>query len=205
MDRFEIRLSGEGGQGLVLAGAILAEAAGIYGGKYIAYTQSYGPESRGGGCRADLVVSDEPVDYPICTQLDVLLCLTQKACDKYWPSLKPGALLIVDSTRVTRLPSGSFEVASLPILQTAKRKLGREVVANMVCLGVIGKLINLIAPEALRQAVVARAPKGTESINQRALAAGYALAEDEVWVRDHRQSRSLTTPGSELARRSQPH
>ena len=177
MDRCEIRLSGEGGQGLVLAGAILAEAAGIYGGKYIAYTQSYGPESRGGGCRADLVVSDEPVDYPICTQLDVLLCLTQKACDKYWPSLKKGGLLVVDSARVTRLPSGSFEVASLPILQTAKRKLGREVVANMVCLGLIAKLSGLVTLEELKQALMARVPKGTEEINQRGLEAGYALVQ----------------------------
>jgi 2-oxoglutarate ferredoxin oxidoreductase subunit gamma len=180
MNRCEIRLSGEGGQGLVLAGAILAEAAGIYSGKYIAYTQSYGPESRGGGCRADLVVGDEPIDYPICTQLDVLLCLTQKACDKYWPSLKQGGLLIVDSTRVTRLPSSSFEVARLPILQTAKRKLGREVVANMVCLGVIAKLAGFVTLEALIQALLARVPKGTEGINLRALEAGYALAHDLV-------------------------
>ncbi|MBZ5540039.1 MAG: 2-oxoacid:acceptor oxidoreductase family protein [Acidobacteriia bacterium] len=175
MDRYEIRLSGEGGQGLVLAGAILAQAMGIHCGKHVAYTQSYGPESRGGGCRSDLVISDQPIDYPICSQLDLLLCLTQKACDKYWVQLKKGGLLIVDSTRVTRLPSGSFEVASVPILQTASVTLGREVVANMVCLGVIANLSGLIPREALQKALLERIPKGTEQINQRALEAGYGL------------------------------
>ena len=110
MDRYEVRLSGEGGQGLVLAGAVLAEAAGVYGGKFVAYTQSYGPESRGGGCRSDLVVSDQPIDYPICTQLDLLLCLTQKACDKYWPMLKKGGLLIVDSRSISGSPSAIFKM-----------------------------------------------------------------------------------------------
>ncbi len=176
MDRYEIRLSGEGGQGLVLAGVILAEAVGIHGGKYVAYTQSYGPESRGGGCRSDLVVSDQPIDYPICSRLDLLLCLTQKACDKYWPGLKEGALLIVDSTRVTQLPCGPFQVVSVPILRSAKLKLGKEVVANMVCLGVIAKLSGLVTLEGLQQALLARVPKGTEGINQRALEAGYNLA-----------------------------
>jgi len=175
MERYEVRLSGEGGQGLVLAGAILAEAAGVYGGKFVVYTQSYGPESRGGGCRSDLVVSDQPIDYPICTRLDLLLCLTQKACDKYWRLLKKGSLLLVDSRRVQQVPSGDFQVFSIPFLQTAKIKAGREGVANMVCLGVIAKLSGLVALEALSQAMRARVPQGTADVNQRALEAGYAL------------------------------
>jgi 2-oxoglutarate ferredoxin oxidoreductase subunit gamma len=178
MGRYEVRLSGEGGQGLVLAGAILAEASGVYGEKFVVYTQSYGPESRGGGCRSDLVVSDEPIDYPICTQLDLLLCLTQKACDKYWPLLKKAGLVLVDSRRVQQVPSGSFQVFSLPFLRTAKIKAGREGAANMVCLGAIAKISGLITLEALSQAMRTRVPKGTADFNQRALEAGYALAEE---------------------------
>jgi 2-oxoglutarate ferredoxin oxidoreductase subunit gamma len=176
MDRYEIRLSGEGGQGLVLAGAILAEAAGVYGGKFVAYTQSYGPESRGGGCRSDLMVSDQSIDYPICTHLDLLLCLTQKAHDKYWPMLKKRGLLIVDSRRVQQLQPGNFQVFSVPLLETAKIRAGREGVANMVCLGVIAKLSGLVTLEFLLLAMRARVPKGTTDINQRALEAGYGMA-----------------------------
>ena len=178
MDRYEVRLSGEGGQGLVLAGAILAEAVGVYGGKFVAYTQSYGPESRGGGCRSDLVVSDQPIDYPICTHLDLLLCLTQKAHDKYWPMLKKGSLLIVDSRRVQQLHPANLQVFSVPLLETAKKKTGREGVANMVCLGVIAKLSGLVTLESLLLAMRARVPKGTTDINQRALEAGYGLAAE---------------------------
>jgi 2-oxoglutarate ferredoxin oxidoreductase subunit gamma len=189
MDRYEIRLSGEGGQGLVLAGAILAEAAGIYGGKHVTYTQSYGPESRGGSCRSDVVVSDEPVDYPICTRLDLLLALTQKACDSYSKQLKQDGLLIVDQTRVSAIPSGSFRVCQLPILQTARVKLAKEVVANMVCVGIVGVLSRLASEEDLRKAVLARVPRGTETINRRALETGFALAS--AWL----QHTATHTPG----------
>lgn len=180
MDRYEIRLSGEGGQGLVLAGAILAEAVGIYGGKHVTYTQSYGPESRGGSCRSDVVVSDQPVDYPICTRLDLLLALTQKACDSYAKQLKQDGLLIVDESRVSEIPSGSFRVCRLPILQTARVKLAKEVAANIVCVGIVGLLSGLASEDDLRKAVLARVPKGTEAINRRALETGFALAS--TWL-----------------------
>lgn len=177
MDRYEIRLSGEGGQGLVTAGAILAEAAGIYGGKYVTYTQSYGPESRGGSCRSDVVVSDAAVEYPICNRLDLLLALTQKACDSYSKQLKPDGLLIVDQQRVAEPASGSLTVCRLPILQTARTKLGKEVVANILCVGIVGLLSGLASEENLRKAVLARVPKGTEQLNLRALETGIAMAK----------------------------
>lgn len=180
MERYEIRLSGEGGQGLVLAGAIVAEAVGIYGGKHVTYTQSYGPESRGGSCRSDVVVSDEPVDYPICTRLDLLLALTQKACDSYSPQLKKDGILIVDENRVSVVPPGSFRLCRLPILQTARVKLAKEVVANMVCVGIVGILSQLASKEDLHKAVLARVPKGTQEINRRALEAGFTLAQ--AWL-----------------------
>ena len=176
MDRYEIRLSGEGGQGLVTAGAILAEAAGIHGGKHVTYTQSYGPESRGGSCRSDVVVSDVPVEYPICNRLDLLLALTQKACDSYSKQLKPGGLLIVDQQRVPGLPSGSITICRLPILQTARTKLAKEVVANILCVGIVGLLSGVASEENLRKAVLARVPKGTEQLNLRALETGIAMA-----------------------------
>lgn len=176
MARYEIRLSGEGGQGLVLAGAILAEAIGVYGGKHVTYTQSYGPESRGGSCRSDVVVSDEPVSYPICSRLDLLLALTQKACDSYSKQLKPDGLLIVDENRVAAPPRGTVRVCRLPILQTARMRLAREVFANIVCVGIVGVLSGLASEDNLRQAVIARVPKGTEQLNLRALEVGLKMA-----------------------------
>lgn len=189
MDRYEIRLSGEGGQGLVLAGAILAQAVGIYGGKHVTYTQSYGPESRGGSCRSDVVASDQPVDYPICSRLDLLLALTQKACDSYSRQLKPDGLLIVDENRVASIPPGSFRVCRVPILQTARAKLAKEVVANMVCVGIVGVLSGLASEENLHKAVLARVPKGTHEINRRALETGFALAN--AWLKQA----ATDTPG----------
>jgi 2-oxoglutarate ferredoxin oxidoreductase subunit gamma len=176
MNRYEIRLSGEGGQGLVLAGAILAEAIGVFGGKHVTYTQSYGPESRGGSCRSDLVVSDDSVDYPICSRLDLLLALTQKAHDAYRSQLKSDGLLIVDRNRVDVPPCTALRVCSLPILETARVKLSKEIVANMVCVGIVGMLSGLVGDEDLRRAVLSRVPKGTEALNQRALEAGLELA-----------------------------
>ncbi len=176
MDRYEIRLSGEGGQGLVSAGAILAQAAGIYGGKFVTYTQSYGPESRGGSCRSDVVVSGEPIDYPICSRLDLLLALTQKACDSYSHQLKPDGLLIVDQNRVSNLPSRTVPACNVPILQTARTQFGKEIVGSIICIGIVGALSGLASEEDLRRAVMARVPKGTEQLNLRALQTGLAMA-----------------------------
>src|SRR4030066_2016765 len=97
--RFEIRLAGSGGQGLILAGIILAEAAGIYDGKFVCQTQSYGPAARGGASKAEVVISDGEIDYPKAIQPDVLLAMNQKSLDAFSSDLKPGGLLLVDAGR----------------------------------------------------------------------------------------------------------
>ena len=103
LDRYEMRLSGSGGQGLVLAGLILAEASGIYEGKHVVQTVSYGPAARGGTSRADVVVSDQDIDYPKAMGLDILLAMNQMACDESAGELKPQGLLVVDSHLVTQV------------------------------------------------------------------------------------------------------
>src|SRR5512139_2762594 len=100
MERYEIRLSGSGGQGLILAGVILAEAAGIHDGKYVCQTQSYGPEARGGASKAEVIISDEEIDYPKAMKPDLLLAMNQRSCDTYLFDLKPNGVLVVDSTFV---------------------------------------------------------------------------------------------------------
>jgi 2-oxoglutarate ferredoxin oxidoreductase subunit gamma len=173
--RYEIRLSGEGGQGIVLAGVILAEAAAIYDGKNATQTQVYGPESRGGASKAEVIISDEEIDYPKAMAVDLLLALTQAAADKYGHDLKPSGILVVDSTKVASVPSGEFTVHRLPIIDTAKDTVGKAMVANIVSLGVISGLSKVVSREAIERAVLARVPKGTEELNRRALEAGFAL------------------------------
>ena len=173
--RYEVRLSGEGGQGIVLAGVILAEAAAIYDGKNATQTQVYGPESRGGASKAEVIISDEEIDYPKALAVNLLLALTQAAADKYAVDLRPSGLLVVDSSKVHQVPSGAFTVRSLPIIETAKEAVGKAMVANIVSLGVICGLSQVVSREAIERAVLARVPKGTEELNRRALEAGFAL------------------------------
>ena len=173
-ERFEIRLAGSGGQGLILAGIILAEAAGVYDGKFVCQTQSYGPEARGGASKAEVVISDAAIDYPKAIQPDVLLALNQKSLEAFSSDLKPGGLLLVDADLVQEAPAS--RVLALPFTRIA-RELGRAMAANIVALGALAQLTGAVSLESLTAAVLARVPKGTEDLNRQALAAGVAAAK----------------------------
>ncbi len=172
--RYDIRLSGSGGQGIILMGIILAEAIGIYDGKFVAQTQSYGPEARGGSSKAEVVVSDSEIDYPKALKLDLLVAMNQKACDDYYMDLKPDGILIVDSTFVKQIPFSKTYQA--PFTQIARDKFKREMVANIIALGAITKFTSIVSVKAIEQAVMARVPKGTEKLNHDALRAGMVVA-----------------------------
>jgi len=173
--RYEIRLSGSGGQGIILMGIILAEAIGVYDGKCVAQTQSYGPEARGGSSKSEVIVGDEEIDYPKAMKPDLLLAMNQKSCDEFYPDLKPEGLLIVDSTFVTQIPTTKgFQI---PFTRIAREKFKREVVANIIALGALSHLSPMVSPKAMEAAVLARVPKGTEKLNRDALKAGMAAAK----------------------------
>lgn len=174
--RYEIRLAGSGGQGLILAGVILAEAAGIYDGKFVCQTQSYGPAARGGASKAEVVISDSEIDYPKAIKPDVLLAMNQKSLDLYVFDLKPEGLLLVDSTLVLEIPVPRY--FAIPFTQMAREELGKIMVANIVALGALAALTGAVTLPSLETAVLARVPKGTEDLNRRALAAGAAAARD---------------------------
>ena len=181
--RYEIRLSGSGGQGLILMGIILAEAIGIYDGKYVAQTQSYGPEARGGSSKSEVVVSDEEIDYPKAMKLDLLLAINQRSCDEFYPDLKSDGLLIVDSTFVTQVPTPkAFQV---PFTRIAREKFKSEVVANIVALGALSQLTPIVSSKAVESAVLARVPKGTEKLNRDGLKAGMSAAKraKKAWMK----------------------
>lgn len=176
--RYEIRLSGEGGQGLVLAGKILAEAAAIYDGRNATQSQSYGPEARGGASKSEVIIADGEIDYPKAERLDLQLALTQEALDKYWKDLRPGGWLVVDSEAVTRLPEGDLRLVRLPFVRLARERLGKPIVANIVALGVIVRLSKAVSEEAAEEAILARVPRGTEELNRRAYRLGLELAAE---------------------------
>ncbi|MFH1278061.1 MAG: 2-oxoacid:acceptor oxidoreductase family protein [Candidatus Eisenbacteria bacterium] len=176
--RYEIRLSGEGGQGLVLAGKILAEAGAIYEGINATQSQSYGPEARGGASRSEVILSDEDIDFPKAVQLDLLLALTQEACDRYTGDLKPSGILLVDDDAVSHVPEGDYRVFRAPVIRTAREKVGREIVANIVSLGIITRVANVVSEDSVREAILTRVPKGTEEINLKAFDFGLSMADE---------------------------
>jgi len=175
--RYEIRFSGSGGQGLILAGVIFAEAAAIYDGKNAVQSQSYGPEARGGASKSEVIISDLEIDFPKAVSIDLMLALTQEACTKYYKDIKEGGILIVDKDFVQQIPEGNFSVIRLPIIRTASEKIGKAFVANIVAIGAIAALTGQVSMDAAQKAVLSRVPKGTEDLNRMALAAGYELVE----------------------------
>jgi 2-oxoglutarate ferredoxin oxidoreductase subunit gamma len=173
-DRYEIRLSGSGGQGLVLAGVMIAEAVGVYEGKNVAQTQSYGPEARGGTSRSDLVVAEGDIFYPKTSELDLLLALTQEAADKYYSHLRGDGILVVDSDIVRQLPPFK-KIYGLPFTRTAREDVGTEIVANVVSSAALVVISGICKPESFLNAVLNRAPKGTEQKNEKACKLGFEL------------------------------
>ncbi len=173
----EIRLSGSGGQGLILSARILAECF-LRQGRKVAQSQSYEPTSRGGLSRADVVVSDDIPDYPLATALDYLVVLDQCAVEASRDMIRDDALVLVDAERVTEPLKGRFRTVSLPFIARA-RALGNERVANIVALATLVKLGDLLPEGLLEEVVRARAPKRYLELNLDALAAGRELARRE--------------------------
>ncbi|MBP7263049.1 MAG: 2-oxoacid:acceptor oxidoreductase family protein [Spirochaetia bacterium] len=171
--RTEFRLSGSGGQGLLLAGIVLAEAA-ILEDKNAVQTQSYGPEARGGASKAEVVISGEDIDYPKATDPDYLLALTQESYKSFGPLMGKGTI-IVDSS-VALSDDIKARTVSVPILQAAAEDIGKKVVANIVALGVLAGVSGIVGHKTLEEAVKKRVPKGTEDLNLKALAKGFELA-----------------------------
>lgn len=174
-DRVEIRLAGEGGQGMILAGIILAEAAGVYDHKNAVQTQTYGPEARGGASKSEVVISSGDIDHPEVISADVLVALSQEAFDRYAAGIKENGLLILDADRVE--PPPSVPAIRAPITRLAVETTGRTITANAVALGVLVGMTGVVSRQAIEKAVLARAPKGTEEMNRNALRKGFEVAE----------------------------
>lgn len=176
VERYEIRLSGSGGQGLVLAGVILAEAAAIYDNHYAVQSQSYGPEARGGASKSEVIIGSEPISYPKAVKPDLLLALNQESFNKYAGSIREGGIVIADSDFVEVKQPGKYQYIPIPMIDLARTQVGREMVVNIVCLGIIQELTDIVTMESLQKAVAKRVPKGTEDMNLKALRVGAEAA-----------------------------
>lgn len=177
MMRHEIVLSGYGGQGIVLGGIILAEAAAIYDDRYATHNQSYGPEARGGSSKSEVILSDAAIHFPEIDFPDILIALTKEAANKFLPSVKEGGILIVDARiKGINVPE-NIKLFCLPIADTAITVAGSEIVTNIVTLGAFMAITKAVSDKALTAAIIARVPKGTAELNIKAMWAGYDLVE----------------------------
>lgn len=176
--KWDLRLSGTGGQGLILGGIILASAAVIDGFNAI-QSQSYGPEARGGASKAEVIISHEEIFYPKVGDADILLAMSQAAFEKYSPQIKDTTIIIVDSTLVKDLKGAvKGKYYQIPITELAKKETGRDMTANIVALGAIVGITKVVSDKAIKEAVLNRIPAGTEELNMKALVAGIQAGHD---------------------------
>jgi 2-oxoglutarate ferredoxin oxidoreductase subunit gamma len=173
--RYEIRLSGSGGQGIILAAIVLAEAAAVYEGREVCQSQAYGPEARGGSSKSEVVISNRPIDYPKATRPHLLLAMNQASYDAYHANIRPEGLIVVDESSVSQASPG--RVVAIPFTRIARKELGKEVVANMVALGAVGYFSKVVSQKNLEAALTARTPRGTKDLNLKALRAGIKAAK----------------------------
>ncbi len=176
-ERIEVKLGGFGGQGIILAGYVLGRAASVHSGRNAVMSQSYGPESRGGACVAEIVIADGEIAYPRVLEPDVLVAMSQQAYDRYAAGRPPGCLLIVDEDLVTL--DGALEDGRALLKAPATRlaeELGRRIIANIVMLGFVCGATGVLDIQMLRDALAASVPRGTESLNLQALDTGYEYA-----------------------------
>lgn len=177
-DQIEVRVCGFGGQGVVLAGMVLGYAAAVEEGRNAVMAQSYGPESRGGASSAEVLIADGEIAYPHCVNPDVVVILAQEAYNKYGKTRPEKTLLIAEKDLVELDPEAEKGKECLRVPFTALAdQVGRRIVLNMVTLGYLCRVTGVVSPEALKRAIAASVPKGTEELNLRAFETGYSYQE----------------------------
>jgi 2-oxoglutarate ferredoxin oxidoreductase subunit gamma len=170
--------SGSGGQGVITATIILAEAAVLYENLNAVQSQSYGAAARGGATRSDVIISDSTIDYPKVIQPNVLVCLTQEAYNKFYPIVRPGGLLITDTRYVKTQKKVDAQQKELPMFQNVMDKIGKPIVFNICMLGAVMEMVDLINPEAIMKVLENRIPSDFLDLNRKALDLGLGLGRE---------------------------
>ncbi len=177
MERCRMVFSGSGGQGVITATIILAEAAVLYENLNAVQSQAYGPEARGGATRADVIISDSKINFPKVFQPNVLICLTQQAYSKFSPIIRPGGMLITDTRFVETQTKVDAQQKELPMYQTVMDKIGKPIVFNICMLGVVITLTKFVKPASIMKVLETRIPSGFLKMNRKALDVGMKLAK----------------------------
>jgi len=178
MERCRLVFSGSGGQGVITAAIILAEAAVLYENRIAVQSQAYGPAARGGATRSDVIISNSAINYPKVIQPNVLVCLTQEAYNNFYPIIRPGGLLITDSRYVKIQRKVDARQKELPMHQAVMEKIGKPIVFNICMLGAVISLTDLVKSESIMKVLKNRIPDSFLEINRNALDLGMKLAED---------------------------
>jgi len=176
-----VRFAGYGGQGLLTAGLILADAAALYENKKVIQTQSYGPEARGGASKSDVVVSDDEIAFPKPEKTDILVAMNQTAVDRYTGALAENGTLLADATFVTTVTFPDTYL--IPFTQIARDKFGKELYANVIALGALVEIKAVVSREAITKALEHRVPQAALATNKEALEAGFQAAKEAAAAR----------------------
>jgi 2-oxoglutarate ferredoxin oxidoreductase subunit gamma len=174
---YEIRFGGSGGQGMMLMGDVMAQAAGVIEGNEILLAKSYGPESRGGACRSELIVDNDSINYPIVRKPNFVLAMTQMACDKYHLDMDKDGVLLVDSDLVKEVPQDIEHVYRIPLTKLAMEVTGKPIAANVVALGAISVLGRCAGSDAVLQAILNQFAPKLHDMNRKAFQAGIVSAQ----------------------------
>jgi len=171
--RYEVRFSGFGGQGIILSAVILGRAAVMYDNKYAVQTQVYGPEARGGASMSAVIIDDDPILYPKVATPGIYVIMSQEGFEKYGADAGEDAVMLIDSTLVHSRPACKYY--EIPATSEAKQTFGRDIVANIIIMGALVALTNVVSEAALEKAILDSVPKGTEALNQKAMNRGIEL------------------------------
>jgi 2-oxoglutarate ferredoxin oxidoreductase subunit gamma len=174
LKKIEVRISGLGGQGVVLAGQILGRAA-VYDGRNAVQTQNYGAEARGSAAKSEVIVSEDKIGFPIARRCDILIAMNQEALDKHLKDLREDGVLIVDSTYVKKIPKTKAKVFKISATENAEKIFGTKIYANMLMLGVLVKVTNISSESAMEKAIENIVAKKDLDINKQAYKKGEEL------------------------------
>jgi len=175
----EIIFSGFGGQGIILSGYIFGQAATIFDKKNVTFVQDYGPEARGGSCRAQVIISDDYISYPYIDKPSVVVAMSQEAYLKYASGVHKDFFLLIDEELVKIDKPASSKVFTIPATRIAQ-ELGRTAVANIVMMGFLIAVTELVSLDAMKRSILQSVPKGTEELNEKAFERGYSYGLEKT-------------------------
>ncbi|WP_457576635.1 2-oxoacid:acceptor oxidoreductase family protein [Desulfomarina sp.] len=178
MKRTRLVFSGSGGQGVITAAIILAEAAVIHEGINATQSQSYGAAARGGATRSDIILSEDEIHFPEVVQPNVLVCLTQEAYNTYSSIVRPGGTLLTDSRFVKPIKKIDARQTELPMYDTVMEEIGKPIVFNICVLGALIGITELLKPASVMKAVADRVPKDFLAMNNKAFDLGLSLGAE---------------------------